>query len=28
LSTESHKLVVDRYWWKRFMVRHEELNVR
>jgi hypothetical protein len=28
LSTESHKLIVDRYWWKRFMARHEELSVR
>jgi hypothetical protein len=28
LSTESHKLVVDRYWWKRFEARHEKLSVR
>jgi hypothetical protein len=24
---ESHNLVVDRYWWKRFVARDKELNV-
>jgi hypothetical protein len=28
LSRESNKLIVDRYWWKRFVSRHEELSVR
>jgi hypothetical protein len=25
---ENHKLVVDRYWWKRFVIRHEGLSGR